>query len=279
MDDPKPRKRDRKLLLLLGAQIALVVLLVAGLSLSNLLRRPQPASSLPPPAQPTAAASSAFAELAEASRRIAAQTAPVVVLVEVRRNHEGPADEDELARLFGTPTDWSAAPTQGSGVVVDPDGYILTNAHVVHGAEQISVRFPGGDAERGTLVGIDSASDLALLKVDRQNLAAVRWADSEELALGDFVWAIGSPYGLQGSVSFGVISGKDRRLPTLPDVALLQTDAAINPGSSGGPLVDREGRVVGISTAILGRDHQGVGFAVPASVARQVFVKMLTTGK
>jgi S1-C subfamily serine protease len=219
-----------------------------------------------------------FDDLAEVSRRVVGRSSPSVVLVEVRREGDSPETGDDLERLLGSGRDPSAPPTQGSGVVVDAAGYILTNAHVVRGADQITVHLPGDEQAEAKLIGIDAASDLALLRVERQNLTAAEWGDSEALAIGDFIWAIGSPYGLERSVSFGIVSAKQRRLPSLPGVGLLQTDAAINPGSSGGPLVDREGRVVGISTAILGRNHHGVGFAVPASVARIAVVNLLADG-
>jgi serine protease Do len=281
MDDTKPRKLDRRLLMLLAVQILLVLLLIGGLAYSIVANRPQAPMAEPLVANgtPDEGRRAAFDELATDSRRVVSQAEPFVVHLEIRRDGEAPLDADELEKLFGAAQDWSAAPTQGAGVIVDPEGYILTNAHVVRGAVQITVKLPDGKTAGGELIGIDSAADLALLKVDRTNLKAVEWGDSDRLARGDFVWAIGSPFGLESSVSFGIVSFTQRRLPTLPEVALLQTDAAINPGSSGGPLVDREGRVVGISTAILGRNHQGVGFAIPANVARRVVVELLSGEK
>ena len=168
----------------------------------------------------------------------------------------------------------------GSGVILDRHGHILTNNHVVEGFEEFKITLPDGRTFRGTLVGGDFFTDLAVLKIDGENLRALPLGDSNRLAIGETVIAIGSPLWIEGgpTVTVGVISGKRRSMeeadepdqPMLHD--LLQTDAAINPGNSGGALINAKGELVGINTAIVSRTggYQGIGFAVPSSMARQV---------
>jgi len=181
----------------------------------------------------------------------------------------------------------------GAGVVLSPDGYIVTNAHVVEGAQRIRVRLQGLDKQTAAqvdasphgpieakLVGIDRVSDLAVLKVDVSGLPALQLADSNDLKQGQVVFAFGSPLGLENSVSMGVVSATARQIDTdKPDV-YIQTDAPINPGNSGGPLVDVDGRVVGINTFILSESggNEGLGFAIPSDVVRNVYEQIRTEG-
>ena len=161
---------------------------------------------------------------------------------------------------------------QGSGVIVDSAGYVVTNYHVVNGARSISVHLTDGRVAPATIVGADDITDLAVLKIDLPNLIAAEWGDSEELQVGDLVWALGSPFGLEHSFTFGIVSAKSRRSGSLRGGNLyqeyLQTDAAVNPGNSGGPLINIEGKVVGINAAIFGPSYQGISFAIPSSVAK-----------
>lgn len=169
---------------------------------------------------------------------------------------------------------------QGSGVIVDKDGYILTNFHVVSGADQVSVTLSDGRTIGNVkLVGDDPTSDLAVLKIDASGLMAAPWGDSDSLQVGDQVLAVGSPYGLAQSVTAGIISAKERRGLPVPNSDLiyqdfLQTDAAVNPGNSGGPLVNLKGEVVGINTAIIGQGYQGISFAIPSNLAKSVYEKL-----
>ena len=171
---------------------------------------------------------------------------------------------------------------QGSGVIVDPAGYIMTNNHVVTGAESISVHLADGRVTPAKLVGADEISDLAVLKIDAPNLIAAEWGDSDELEVGDLVWALGSPFGLERSVTFGIVSAKGRHSGSLRTRNLyqeyLQTDAAVNPGNSGGPLIDIEGKVIGINAAIFGSSYQGISFAIPSSVAKEEYAQLRTKG-
>jgi serine protease Do len=172
----------------------------------------------------------------------------------------------------------------GSGIIVRKDGYILTNNHVIDGADEIKIALPGpGKREYiAKVVGRDERTDVALLKIDANNLPAMTLADSDKIEVGDVVLAIGNPFGLGQTVTMGIISAVRRSNVGIEDYEdFIQTDAAINPGNSGGALVDGEGRLIGISTAILSRSggNQGIGFAVPANLARNIMDRLLKTGK
>lgn len=168
---------------------------------------------------------------------------------------------------------------QGSGVIMSADGHILTNAHVIEGADQIWVTLHDRRRYSAVQVGeVDELNDLAVLKVDAPDLIPAEWGDSQSLKVGSFVWAIGSPYGYDQSITSGIISAKNRMRRENGHQQMLQTDAAVNPGNSGGPLVDSQGRVVGINTAIHGDQFQGISFAVPSEVARYVFEQVIKKG-
>lgn len=172
---------------------------------------------------------------------------------------------------------------QGSGVIVDgKNGYIMTNAHVVSGAVDIRVTLPDGRSFQGKVVGSDSFSDIAVVKVDATNLPQAPLGDTANLKVGSWAIAIGNPYGFENTVTVGVISAKNRSI-TNPETGrplqdLIQTDAAINPGNSGGALVNIKGEVIGINTAIIPY-AQGIGFAVDINAAKQVFNDLITTGQ
>ncbi len=171
---------------------------------------------------------------------------------------------------------------QGSAVIIDADGHLVTNNHVVEGAGSITVQLADGSRLDATLVGTDPITDLAVLRVDADGLPAATLSTTTP-DIGDAAVAIGSPFGLDGSVSAGVVSALDRSLPAggASLTGLLQTDAAINPGNSGGALVDDRGEVIGINTAIISRSGTsgGVGFAVPSTVAADVADQLIRTGE
>lgn len=174
--------------------------------------------------------------------------------------------------------------SQGTGIVVDAAGYILTNLHVIQPksgiAMEITVRLDDGRTQTDgvIVVGTDEANDLAVLKVDMHDMVPIKWGESEHLEVGDTVVAIGNPYGLDHSVTLGIVSAK-KRYKTTPDGVqaqeFLQTDAAINPGNSGGPLVNLRGEIVGVNTAILGESYQGISFAIPAELAKASYTAIL----
>ncbi|NLF68101.1 MAG: trypsin-like serine protease [Candidatus Anammoximicrobium sp.] len=215
--------------------------------------------------------------LSKASQLVSQKVGPSVVHIDVSsvRSQRQP---EEYAQLYGRPAEPSYG--QGSGVIVDPQGYIVTNSHVVHAAAEIEVALSDGRVLPARIVGADSATDVAVLKIDADRLIAAPWGDSEELDVGALVWAVGSPFGLQSTITFGIISAK-HRANLAGDVYqdFLQTDAAVNPGNSGGPLVDAQGRVIGINTAIVGDSYRGVSFAVPSSVARAVYERLKASGR
>jgi serine protease Do len=170
---------------------------------------------------------------------------------------------------------------QGSGVIVDQSGYILTNYHVIHEAAAVYVRLSDGRSVREVeVVGLDPATDLALLKIEETGLTAACWGDSQVLEVGDWVLAVGNPFGLDRSVTAGIVSAKRRRqiVENMTYQDFLQTDASVNPGSSGGPLLNMRGEVVGINTAIVGQGYQGISFAIPSEIARDVYDRLRTDG-
>ena len=226
---------------------------------------------------------------------IVQKVAPSVVEVFVTSkggvNQQSGDDENDLfQRFFGQQrrrnapgTEDSFAPRQhglGSGVIVSADGYILTNRHVVNGATEIRVALSDGREFTAKLIGADEKTDVAVIKIKADNLPAMTFADSNELAVGDIVLAVGNPFGIAQSVTQGIVSGKDRQTGSATDEDFIQTDAAINPGNSGGALVDVEGRLVGINTAILSRTggNQGIGFAIPSNLCQWVMTSLVKSG-
>lgn len=182
---------------------------------------------------------------------------------------------------FGNQKKWREQ-SLGSGVIVSPDGYIITNNHVVSGAEKIQVTLYDNSVFNGKVVGSDPKTDIAVVKISSQGLRTIPWGDSDGLQVGEFVLAIGSPYGLSHTVTMGIISAVGRADVGVADYEdFIQTDAAINPGNSGGPLVDTRGDLIGINTAIFSRSggYQGIGFAVPSNMARLIIEQLIKEGK
>ena len=170
---------------------------------------------------------------------------------------------------------------EGSGFIVSSDGVILTNAHVVHGAKEVTVKLNDRREFNAKVLGADPKTDVAVLKIDAKNLPTVKLGQTSQLRVGDWVLAIGSPFGFENSVTAGVVSAKGRSLPDDSFVPFLQTDVAINPGNSGGPLFNAQGEVVGINSQIYTRSggYQGVSFAIPIEVATRVQQQIQATGK
>jgi serine protease Do len=255
--------------------------LLAGALLGAATLAPRPVL-----AQRAAAAAPDLATLRRGLESLVERVSPAVVqvLVSGYAAAQGPAAAGLLSRVRGS----------GSGVIVDPEGYVVTNAHVVEGARRVQVAFaPAGDgAGRSILkaparvlgarvIGLDKETDLALLKVEAGGLPVLPLGDSEGLRQGDLVMAFGSPLGLDGSVTLGVVSAVARQLRPEDRMIYVQTDAAVNPGNSGGPLVDMEGRVVGINTLIASQSggNDGVSFAAPSNIVRTVVDQIRRTGR
>ncbi len=221
-----------------------------------------------------------FPEHVSRYRLVAKAVEPSVVGIETSRAVAAPR-QDELSRLFGDRFPRYRAEGKGSGVIVDDEGYIITNYHVIDKASEVLVKLSDGRTLRDvTVVGVDPLSDIAVLKVSAHGLVAAPWGDSERLEGGDPVLAVGSPFGLAQTVTAGIVSAKGRR-GVVQDINyedFLQTDAAVNPGNSGGPLVSLQGEVVGINTAIYGPAYLGISFAIPSQIARTVYQSLRQTG-
>ncbi len=227
--------------------------------------------------------------LSEVSAMVSQRVTPSVVHIDVRQKNAGwTLSNDQVSE--SSKLDRQFVLGQGSGVVVDASGFLLTNYHVVENADLIEVYLGDRRRLRATLIGSDRATDLAVLKVDANDLIPIEWGDSEQLTVGTPVWAVGSPFGLSGSITFGIISSKHRvdlsgtrygdgKVLTPRYGDLLQSDVAVNPGNSGGPLVDASGSLVGINTAILGEDYRGVSFSIPSRVVRRCYEQILKYGE
>jgi serine protease Do len=186
--------------------------------------------------------------------------------------------QDPHAGIPGLPALSVPRRGEGSGFLVDPRGYILTNHHLVSGASRIRVRLADKREMPATLVGADSHTDLALLKVEGEALPHIPLGDSDRLRIGEWVCAIGNPYRFEHSVTVGVVSSKGRKIWDASFDAYIQTDAAINPGNSGGPLINAAGEAIGINAAV-STEGQGIGFAVPINVARDIMDQLRTHGR
>ncbi len=170
----------------------------------------------------------------------------------------------------------------GSGVIISADGYIITNNHVIDEADEINVRFANHEEYEAKIIGRDAKTDVALIKIDpKETLPFATFGDSEKLRVGDWVIAIGNPFGFEQTVTAGIVSGKGRTLGSGNYENFIQTDASINPGNSGGPLFNMDGQMVGINTAIYSRSggNIGIGFAIPINMAKNVIEQLKTTGK
>jgi serine protease Do len=240
----------------------------------------QPKAVPTPVQQSPAALSASQAEarrLSDAFVSVAERVSPSVVQIDVTARDES---SDQVLRWLGRGSgDSPVARGTGSGVIFTADGAILTNNHVVDEALTINVHLRDGRFLPARLVGRDPETDLAVVKVEAAGLVAAKFADSDNARVGEWVVAIGSPFGLGYTVTTGVLSAKGRGglgMNTIEDY--LQTDASINPGNSGGPLCDLDGRVLGINTMIVGRGS-GIGFAVPSNLARRAAEQILKSGK
>jgi serine protease Do len=241
--------------------------------------------------QPPGAPTPAFTDVAK-------HVTPAVVNITVPRTGEGRPSREQMEEFFGSPWNpdkrpriWPFSPGEprerheggmGSGVVISPEGHILTNNHVVEGAKELTVTLPDKREFKGKVVGTDPKSDLAVVKVDAHDLPFVTWGDSSKLQVGEYVLAVGNPFGLNSTVTLGIVSALGRgRMGITQYEDFIQTDAAINPGNSGGALVNGRGELVGINTAIISQTggYQGVGFAVPTTMAKPIYESLVSTGK
>ncbi len=241
-----------------------------------------------PPALPPAAAASGSAPVAAPNSFAAAarRAAPAVVSVTATKLATNPHADDPRFKFFFGDRAPDSAPNRrqlglGSAVIVAPEGYLLTNHHVVEGASEIEVQLADGRSTQARLVGSDVETDIAVLKIDLPNLPVLALGDVRALQVGDAVLAIGNPFNVGQTVTAGIVSALDRTQAGTQFQNFIQTDAAINPGNSGGALVDGNGYLVGINTAIFSRGggNLGIGFAVPVDTARQVMEALIAGGK
>ena len=216
-------------------------------------------------------------------RQAAQKAAPAVVSINVQQKSRGKTRRaDPWFRFFEEPEDEAPSGGMGSGVIVSPEGYILTNHHVIEGAEAIEVNLNDGRRAMAKVIGTDPETDLALLKIELGQLPVIVLGQVDSLQVGDAVLAIGNPFGVGQTVTSGIVSALGRKqlgINTFEN--FIQTDAAINPGNSGGALVDANGALMGINTAIYSRSggNMGIGFAVPVSTATQIMDSLIKDGK
>ena len=247
-----------------------------------------------PQAQPDASATSRAqaSGLPDFTVLVERQGPAVVNVVTMRRARAGGLDLpddpifDFFRRFMPQPPDSDPGPESrgqgiGSGFIISADGYILTNAHVVAESDEVIVRLADARELKGKIVGVDTRTDVALLKVTASDLPTVTLGNSENLKVGEWVAAIGSPFGFVNTITAGIVSAKGRSLPDENFVPFIQTDVAVNPGNSGGPLLNLKGEVVGINSAIYSRTggYMGVSFAIPIEVALEVSKQLQQTGK
>ena len=229
-----------------------------------------PGDSAAPPLVPS------HSFVAQAARRVGGSVVRIDTERSVSREAFDPALLDPLLRdLFGDPAGSSRERGQGSGVVIDSNGLVLTNAHVVDRADLVEVTLADGRQVDGSVVGADPVTDLAVVRIPKlSSLEAAPLGDSEALEVGDWAIALGSPYGLERTVTLGIVSSLHRNINSLgfsdKRLDLIQTDAAINPGNSGGPLINAAGDVIGINTLVRSGPGAGLGFAIPINLARGV---------
>jgi serine protease Do len=242
----------------------------------------------------------AIADLQMTGKAFAAVTknvSPAVVFIKATKQHVmtgdasgfGPGTQmpEELRRFFGDrfsrPQSPSPRPAvgQGSGFIISEDGYILTNNHVAGQAEKLEVTLADGRTFDAEVIGADSQTDVALIKIEADDLPVLRLGNSDDIEVGEWVLAVGSPFGLTGTVTSGIVSAKNRNSMGITDYEnFIQTDAAINPGNSGGPLVNLKGEVIGINTAIISRSggYNGIGFAIPINMGQQICQQLMEHG-
>ena len=266
-----------------AATIAVAVLFVVSTFRPEWLPRSNAPAPLTQSAPQNVAASIRVASYSEAVQRATPSVVNVSTSKEIRSPRHPLLNDPVFRRFFGEqlPDEAQRASSLGSGVIVSASGYVLTNHHVVEAADEIEVTLGDGKKLLAKVVGNDPDTDLAVLRLDAENLPAISFGSSEALRVGDVVLAIGSPFGFTQTVTSGILSALGRTglgINTFEN--FIQTDAAINPGNSGGALIDAGGNLIGINTAIFSRSggSMGIGFAIPVSTAKMVLEQIVKSG-
>ncbi|MCH8316608.1 MAG: trypsin-like peptidase domain-containing protein [Planctomycetes bacterium] len=263
--------------------ITAVLTLLVGAWIGSARISPPGASAQVPPATPQEeAAINRADDLSLAFQRATKIIAPSVVnITAMERDNDAGSDDPDGSDESSDDRSFPDQVNQGSGVIVREDGYIVTNSHVVADAYQIRVTLDNGRQYEAEIIDADAETDLAVIKIDERGLTAARFADSDAIEVGQWVLAVGNPFGLDHTVTAGIVSAKGRPSMGLADFGnFIQTDAAINPGNSGGPLVNLRGEIIGINNAIStrGGGNLGIGFAIPSNMANSVVQSILKTG-
>jgi len=273
----------------LSALVVLVIGVIVGLAISSRLDLMTPLTAKS--GQVSSRSAEMLTQLSDALSEVAAIATPSVVNISttrvIKQTEQTPFDlfdDPFFRRFFGDQFQQPNVPREhkeqslGSGVIVSEDGYIVTNNHVIEKSQEIKVQLTNKRDYKAKLIGADPKTDIAVIKIDATGLPALAWGDSNTLRVGEIVFAIGNPFGLNSTLTMGVISAVGRANVGIADYEdFIQTDAAINPGNSGGALINAHGELVGINTAIVSRTggYQGIGFAVPSSMAKQVMESLI----
>ncbi|MBN2654504.1 MAG: DegQ family serine endoprotease [Nitrospirae bacterium] len=228
------------------------------------------------------AGATVLSKFGEALAEISAKVKPSVVNISTTRTVKTPVFPFSNPFFREQPTQKRKVTSLGSGIIATADGYILTNSHVIEGADDIIVRLDDNKEYRGRIVGMDSRSDIAVIKIEEKSLPTLKWGDSDQLKVGQVVLAVGNPYGLSQTITMGIISALGRSGIGITDYEdFIQTDAAINPGNSGGALVNTKGELVGLNTAIFSTSggYQGIGFAISSNMTKNVMNSIINQGR
>lgn len=272
----------------------LSILILCAAFISSFAAQPEaaPTSGLPSNAVAAEAGKDVVHQLNNAFAKVFETVAPSVVIIEISKKNDGSESSPFDDLFFQGPPDRNnqrqnpntlqPIQSEGSGFIVRPDGYILTNCHVIEDAGKIDVKLRDGRNFPANVVGKDEKTDIAVIKIDAKNLPVVQLGDSDAVRVGQFAFAIGAPFKLDYTFTYGVISGKGRsKLLQTRDYSIsdyLQTDASINPGNSGGPLCDIDGKVIGMNTLINGM-NRGLGFAIPINMAKEIGTTLIAGHK
>ncbi len=264
---------------------ALIPVFAAGCSASNAATSAAAGASAPTSAVAASAATHGGPDFTQLVKQAGPAVVNISVTKEVQASQALPFDENdpmyEFFRRFAVPVP-KQAPMHGigSGFIVSADGYILTNAHVVDGVKEVQVKLTDRREFTAKVIGTDKKTDVALIKIDAKDLPTVKIGESNDIKVGQWVAAVGSPFGFENSVTAGIVSATSRSLPGGSYVPFIQTDVAVNPGNSGGPLFDLDGNVVGINSQIYSASggYMGLSFAIPIDVAMNVMQQLKTAG-